>query len=96
MPQRQRYSSLALEQAARGLLLLVQHLTGLDDTFLTRIDWKALTQQVILVEGPLDLPIEEGSVVNWSDSMCRVLFDANLSYSRFCVPAHFPALQALL
>lgn len=95
MPQRQRYSSLALEQAARPLLLLVQHLTGLDTTFLTRIDWKALTQQVILVEGPLDLPIEEGSVVNWSDSMCRVLFDANLSYSD-SVLAHFPALQALL
>lgn len=33
MPQRQRYSSLALEQAARPLLLLVQHLTGLDTTF---------------------------------------------------------------
>lgn len=89
MPQRQRYSSLALEHAARPLLLLVQHLTGLDTTFLTRIDWNALTQQVILVEGPLHLPIEEGPVVNWSDSMCRVLFDANISYSD-SVPSTFP------
>lgn len=89
MTQQQSYTSVALEQAARPLLLLVQHLTGLDKTFLTRIDWNALTQQVILVEGPLHLPIEEGSVVNWSDSMCRVLFDAKLSYSA-AVPTAFP------
>ena len=41
MTQQQSYTSVALEQAARPLLLLVQHLTGLDKTFLTRIDWNA-------------------------------------------------------
>jgi diguanylate cyclase len=89
MSQHQSYTSVALEQAARPLLLLVQHLTGLDTTFLTRIDWSALTQQVILVEGPVHVPIHEGSEVNWSDSMCRVLFDAKLSYSD-AVPELFP------
>ncbi len=81
MPQRQTYTSVALEQAARPLLQLVQHLTGLDTTFLTRIDWKALTQQVVLVEGQKTVPLQEGAVVNWSDSMCRLLFDANLQQS---------------
>lgn len=81
MPQRQRYTSVALEQAARPLLQLVQHLTGLDTTFLTLIDWNALTQQVILVEGQLSVPLQDGAVVNWSDSMCRVLFDSKLSQS---------------
>jgi diguanylate cyclase len=89
MPQRQTYTSVALEQAARPLLQLVQHLTGLDTTFLTRIDWKALTQQVVLVEGQLTVPLQEGAVVNWSDSMCRLLFDANLNQSD-AVPALFP------
>lgn len=89
MSQHQSYTSVALEQAARPLLLLVQHLTGLDTTFLTRIDWRALTQQVILVEGPLHIPVLEGSVVNWSDSMCRLLFDEKLSYSD-AIPALFP------
>src|SRR3989338_8750203 len=90
MPQRQSYTSVALEQAARPLLQLVQHLTGLDTTFLTRIDWRALTQQVVLVEGQLTLPVQEGAVVNWSDSMCRLLFDAQLSQSD-AVPTLFPA-----
>lgn len=89
MPHDHSYSSVALEQAARPLLLLVQHLTGLDTAFLTRIDWSALTQQVILVEGPLHLPIKEGAVVNWSDSMCRLLFDAKLSFTEQ-VPTLFP------
>ena len=90
MPHRQRYSSVALEQAARPLLQLVQHLTGLDTTFLTRIDWTALTQQVVLVEGQLTVPVQEGCVVDWSDSMCRLLFDAGLSQSD-AVPSLFPA-----
>lgn len=89
MSQHQSYTSVALEHAARPLLQLVQHLTGLDTTFLTRIDWKALTQQVVLVEGHLSVPVQEGAVVQWSDSMCRLLFDAKLQQSA-AVPALFP------
>lgn len=89
MPQHQSYTSVALEHAARPLLQLVQHLTGLDTTFLTRIDWKDLTQQVVLVEGNQSVPVQEGAVVNWSDSMCRLLFDAKLSQSD-TVPVLFP------
>lgn len=81
MRQHQSYTSVALENAARPLLQLVKHLTGLDTTFLTRIDWKASTQQVVLVEGTLSVPVQEGTLVNWSDSMCRLLFDARLSQS---------------
>lgn len=90
MPQRQSYTSVALEQAARPLLLLVQHLTGLDTAFLTRIDWRALTQQVVLVEGQLTVPLQEGDVVNWSDSLCKQLFDIQLSQSA-AIPELFPA-----
>ncbi|MBU1620129.1 MAG: sensor domain-containing diguanylate cyclase [Gammaproteobacteria bacterium] len=89
MSQRQSYTSVALEQAARPLLQLVQHLTGLDTTFLTRIDWKALTQQVVLVEGQHSVPLQEGAVVNWSDSMCRLLFDTKLEQSD-AIPELFP------
>lgn len=89
MPQRQLYTSVALEQAARPLLQLVQHLTGLNTTFITRIDWKALTQQVVLVEGQPSVPVQEGAVVEWSDSMCRLLFDAKLEQSD-AVPELFP------
>jgi diguanylate cyclase len=90
MPHRQSYTSVALEHAARPLLQLVQHLTELDTTFLTRIDWKALTQHVVLVEGLHKPVIQEGTVTNWSDSMCRLMFDAQLSHSD-AVPAMFPA-----
>lgn len=89
MPQRQSYTSVALEHAARPLLQLVQHLTGLSTTFLTRIDWKVLTQQVVLVEGDLATPVQEGAVVDWSDSMCHVLFDSELCQSD-AIPELFP------
>lgn len=90
MPHRQSYTSVALEHAARPLLQLAQHLTELDTTFLTRIDWKALTQHVVLVEGLHKPVIQEGTVTSWSDSMCRLMFDAQLSHSD-AVPAMFPA-----
>jgi len=93
MPQRQSYTSVALEQSARPLLLLVQHLTALDTAFLTRIDWRALTQQVVLVEGQMTIPLQEGAVVDWSDSMCRLLFDANLQQSD-AIPELFPNSNA--
>lgn len=89
MPQRSGYTSVALEHAARPLLQLVQHLTALETAFLTRIDWKALTQQVVLVEGQLSMPLQEGSVVQWSDSICKLLFDAELNQSA-AIPSLFP------
>ncbi|MFP5370025.1 MAG: GAF domain-containing protein, partial [Actinomycetes bacterium] len=61
-------------RVARPLLDLVHRLTGLESTFLTRIDWDACEQEVVLALNTGDLETVEGSVVDWTDSMCRVTF----------------------
>lgn len=60
-----------LERLARPLLQLIQHLTGLETSFVTEIDWVAQTQEVVLALNTSELDVEEGSTVDWSESMCR-------------------------
>lgn len=63
-----------LEAVARPLLELMQVLTGLETTFITAIDWAAQDQQVLYALNTAELEVAEGSVVEWSDSMCRWIF----------------------
>ena len=63
-----------LERVVRPLLELMQHLTGLETTFMTRIDWVAQTQTVELALNTSALEVAEGLVVNWHDTMCRRTF----------------------
>lgn len=63
-----------LEQAARPLLRLVQHISGMETSFITAIDWENQQQDVLvsLNTGAMQLP--EGGRVDWADSMCRSMF----------------------
>jgi len=63
-----------LEQVARPLLQLVQHISGMETSFITAIDWDHQQQDVLfsLNTGAMQLP--EGSRVDWVDSMCRSMF----------------------
>ena len=64
------FNSPAFERGTRPLLDLVRELTGLETSFVSRIDWEAQTQTVVLASNTSDLHVPEGSVVEWSDSMC--------------------------
>ena len=62
------------ERLARPLLELIQRLTGLETSFVTQIDWASQTQEVVFAMNTSELQVAEGSVVDWSDSMCRWAF----------------------
>lgn len=79
----------ALERATRPLLELVQHLSGLETSFLTAIDWEGQTQEVLVARNTGAIEIAEGAVVDWTDSMCRLVFLSGSPWSTD-VPADFP------
>jgi len=63
-----------LEQVVRPLLELMQSLSGLETTFITQIDWDGQEQEVRYALNTAELQVDEGSVLDWSDSMCRWVF----------------------
>ena len=62
----------SLEQLVRPLLELLQEVTGLDSTYLTRIDEDSGTQQISHAYNTKPgLILPEQLVVPWSDTLCR-------------------------
>lgn len=60
-----------LEDLVRPLLDIVARLTGMESTYLTRIDLQAGEQEILIAlnRGELDLP--EGLRVPWDDTLCK-------------------------
>lgn len=63
-----------LEAASRPLLRLVQHVSGMESSFVTTIDWDAQRQDVLFSLNSGGLQIAEASSTAWNDSMCRAMF----------------------
>lgn len=63
-----------LEAVARPLLELIQRVTGLETSFVTRIDWEDQVQDVVFSLNTDALNVAEGSQLPWADSMCRWSF----------------------
>ncbi len=78
-----------LEQSARPLLELMQAITGLETSFITGIDWDAQEQEVLFALNTSDLVVAEGSILDWSDSMCRLSFLSGREQTSD-VPGDFP------
>jgi len=81
------------EPLIRNLLAELQRLTGLDTTYLTRIDTAAETQHITHARNTAMLDIPEGLTVNWSDTICRRALDQGINYTDE-VPAVFSDSQA--
>lgn len=64
-----------LQDAMRPLLELIKDLTGLETIFVTYIDPVFANQKVIVLHTDGSLALNEGAEVNWSDSMCRLIFN---------------------
>lgn len=78
----------AFQAVARPLLELIQRVTGLETSFVTRIDWDEQVQDVVLSLNTAALVVEEGSQLPWTDSMCRWSFlSGRVATSE--VPEHF-------
>ncbi|PZS24357.1 MAG: hypothetical protein DLM61_22380, partial [Pseudonocardiales bacterium] len=81
------------EPLIRNLLAELQRLTGLDTTYVTRIDTAAETQHITHARNTAMLDIPEGLTVNWSDTICRRALDQGINYTDD-VPTVFSDSQA--
>lgn len=70
-----------LEEVARPLLNLVQHICGMETSFLTAIDLSDQSQEILFSLNTGALQLQEGSRVDWKDSMCRSVFLSGRSHS---------------
>lgn len=70
-----------LADTGRPLLELVQHLTGMETSFITAIHWESQAQDVVLSLNTGSLTVTEGSRVDWRQSMCRSMFLAGKPHS---------------
>lgn len=67
-------ASSALEAVSRPLLRPVQHISGMETSFFTAIDWGAQRQDVLFSLNTGGLQVAEKSSTDWNDSMCRSMF----------------------
>ncbi len=69
-----------LEDLVRPLLDIVARLTGMESTYLTRIDLEAGEQEILIALNKGELNLPEGLRVPWDDTLCkRALEDENFS-----------------
>ena len=71
------------------LLGELQRLTGLDSTYLTRVDLARGTQRIVHSRNTGLLDIPEGLEVEWQDTVCRRALERGISYTDD-VPTVFP------
>lgn len=64
-------SAQTIEQLTRPLLELLELITGLESTYLTRIDLEAGVQTIIFSRNSHTMQIPEGLSVPWNDTLCK-------------------------
>lgn len=72
-------SATSLEQLTRPLLELLEEVTGLETTYLTRVDEKAGEQIIVFSRNVGDIEIPEGLRVEWSDTLCKRALDQGIA-----------------
>lgn len=61
----------SLEELARPLLEMLEEVTRMESTYLTRIDFQNSLQHVLYARNTRRLEIPEGLAVPWGDTLCR-------------------------
>ncbi len=69
----------SFNHAVTPLLRLVSHLTGFETAFITEIDSAAGRQSIVLAENSGNLQLTAGAEVDWSESMCQLMFSQQLT-----------------
>jgi predicted signal transduction protein with EAL and GGDEF domain len=86
-------SSRKRERLIRNLLAELERLTGLESTYLTRIDWDDALQHITHARNAGGIEIPEGLTVDWSDTVCRRALEQGVTYTQD-VPSAFPDSSA--
>ena len=68
-------SAQTVEELTRPLLAMLELVTGLESTYLTRVDEDAGVQTVIYARNTRQMQIPEGIIVPWDDTLCKLALD---------------------
>lgn len=71
----------SVEQLTRPLLELLELVTGLESTYLTRIDDEAGVQTIIFSRNMKTMQIPEGLSVPWGDTLCKRALEEGRTYT---------------
>jgi diguanylate cyclase len=71
----------SLETLVRPLLELLEATTGLESTYLTRVDRDAGVQHILFARNTSQLDIPEGLSVPWEGTLCRRALEEGVSYT---------------
>lgn len=69
------------ERLTRTLLAELQRITGLETTYLTRIDWDDAQQHITHARNTGTIDIPEGLTVDWSATLCRRALEQGTTYT---------------
>lgn len=69
------------ERLTRTLLAELQRVTGLETTYLTRIDWQDALQHITHARNTGTIDIPEGLTVDWSNTVCRRALEQGITYT---------------
>ncbi|WP_028456028.1 hypothetical protein [Chitinilyticum litopenaei] len=64
-----------LEGLVRQLLMLLELVTDLESTYLTRIDLAEMRQHILFSRNSKQMQIPEGLAVPWDDTLCKRALD---------------------
>jgi diguanylate cyclase len=68
-------SALTTEELTRPLLTMLELVTGLESTYLTRVDQEAGVQSILYARNSKVMQIPEGLNVPWDDTLCKRALD---------------------
>ena len=71
----------SLETLVRQLLEMLELVTRMESTYLTRIDFDAQRQHIMYAHNSSEMQIPEGFSVPWSDSLCKRALDDRCIFS---------------
>lgn len=74
-------SAKTIEDLTRPLLMLLELVTGLESTYLTRIDQGSGTQKVLYARNSKVMQIPEGLSVPWEGTLCKRALDEGRLYT---------------
>ena len=71
----------SLETLVRQLLEMLEAVTRMESTYLTRIDINAQRQQVMFAHNSSEMQIPEGFSVPWDESLCKRALEDQCTFS---------------
>lgn len=71
----------SLETLTRPLLEMLEAITGMESTYLTRIDTATGRQYIVFSRNTREMQIPEGLAVPWGDTLCKRALEENRPYT---------------